>query len=116
MQPAPQPAINTTQNRAAIFLVLGVKSGAAHAEQARRVCTGLDALQRAVGSRDSEGNLSCVIAFGSDAWDRLFGLPRPREKGFAFFSDPGNLEAITPPCSAFRNKIDHVLDSVRLPR
>lgn len=79
MQPAPQPAINTTQNRAAIFLVLGVKAGTVHAEQARLVCTGLDALQRAVGSRDSQGNLSCVLAFGSDAWDRLFGAPRPRE-------------------------------------
>src|SRR5580765_6777528 len=79
MQPAPQPAINTTQNRAAIFLVLGVKSGPVHAEQARLVCTDLDALQRAVGSRDSEGHLSCVLAFGSDAWDRLFGQPRPRE-------------------------------------
>src|SRR5260370_19875956 len=79
MQPAPQPAINTTQNRAAIFLVLAIKPGPVYAEQARLVCAELDALQRAVGSRDSEGNLSCVLAFGSDAWDRLFGLPRPRE-------------------------------------
>src|SRR6478752_4720023 len=75
----PQPAINTTQNRAAIFLVLAISSGAAHAQRVRLVCTGLDALQRAVGSRDSQGNLSCVLAFGSDAWDRLFGAPRPRE-------------------------------------
>jgi porphyrinogen peroxidase len=79
MQPGPQPAINTTQNRAAIFLVLGVRPGAAHDEQARLVCIRLDALLRSVGARDSEGELSCVLAFGSEAWDRLFGLPRPRE-------------------------------------
>src|SRR3981081_479661 len=79
MQPAPQPAINTTQNRAAIFLVLGIKPGAENAEQTRLVCGALAALQRAVGARDSEGNLSCILAFGSDAWDRLFGEPRPAE-------------------------------------
>jgi putative iron-dependent peroxidase len=79
MQPDPQPAINTTQNRAAIFLVLAIRPGAAHADGARLVCGDLAALQRAVGARDSEGNLSCVLAFGSEAWDRLFGVPRPRE-------------------------------------
>ena len=34
---------------------------------------------RAVGFRDLEGRLSCIMAFGSDAWDRLFGAPRPKE-------------------------------------
>jgi putative iron-dependent peroxidase len=29
------------------------------------------ALVRAVEFRDLEGGLSCVIGFGSDAWDRL---------------------------------------------
>ena len=32
-----------------------------------------------MGFRDLEGRLSCVMAFGSDAWDRLFGPPRPKE-------------------------------------
>ena len=36
-------------------------------------------LLRAVGFRDLDGRLSCVMAFGSDAWDRLFGAPRPKE-------------------------------------
>jgi putative iron-dependent peroxidase len=39
----------------------------------------LAALLRAVGFRDLDGRLSCVMAFGSDAWDRLFGSPRPKE-------------------------------------
>ncbi len=35
------------------------------------------ALVRAVEFRDLGGGLSCVMGFGSDAWDRLFGPPRP---------------------------------------
>jgi putative iron-dependent peroxidase len=34
---------------------------------------------RAVDFRDLEAGLSCVMAFGSGAWDRLFGMPRPAE-------------------------------------
>jgi porphyrinogen peroxidase len=79
MQPSPQPGVNAEQTRAAIFLIMGVTPGAGHAERTRLVCGGLDALQRAVGARDVEGNLSCVVAFGADVWERLFGLPRPRE-------------------------------------
>jgi putative iron-dependent peroxidase len=37
------------------------------------------ALVRSVGFREQEGTLSCVVGFGSDAWDQLFGKPRPRE-------------------------------------
>jgi putative iron-dependent peroxidase len=39
----------------------------------------LAALLRAVGFRDIEAGLSCVLGFGSDAWDRLFGPPRPAQ-------------------------------------
>jgi porphyrinogen peroxidase len=77
--PDPQPAINAQQNRHAIFLVLGLTQGSAHAARVRQVCGDLDALQRAVGARDIQGDLSCIVAFGSAAWDRLFGVPRPRE-------------------------------------
>src|ERR1700682_5518379 len=79
MRPSPQPGIEAVQTRAAIFLIPGVKQGAGHAERTRLVCGGLDALQRAVGARDVEGKLSCVVAFGADVWERLFGRPRPRE-------------------------------------
>jgi porphyrinogen peroxidase len=44
----------------------------------RALCGALAALLRAVGFRDLEGRLSCVMAFGSDAWDRLFGVPKPK--------------------------------------
>ena len=45
----------------------------------RALCSDLAALLRAVGFRDLEGRLSCVMGFGSDAWDRLFGEPRPKD-------------------------------------
>ena len=45
----------------------------------RSFCGDFAALLRAVEFRDLEGGLSCVIGFGSDAWNRLFGPPRPAE-------------------------------------
>ena len=53
--------------------------GAASRGAVRSFCGDLPALLRAVGFRDIEGNLSCVMGIGSDAWDRLFGAPRPAE-------------------------------------
>ena len=65
--------------RAAIFLVVTVNSGKEHEAAVRTLCSDLSALLRAVGSRDLEGRLSCVMGFGSEAWDRLFGAPKPRD-------------------------------------
>src|SRR5260221_9114594 len=65
--------------RAAIFLVLTINPGPEHRETVRAFCGDLAALFRAVEFRDIEGGLSCVMGFGSDAWDRLFGAPRPAE-------------------------------------
>ena len=45
----------------------------------RSLCGDLASLVRAVGFRDLDASLSCVMAFGSDAWDWLFGEPRPAE-------------------------------------
>ncbi|MDJ1637973.1 Dyp-type peroxidase [Agrobacterium rhizogenes] len=65
--------------RAAIFLVVTVNSGSQHDATVRALCGDLSGLLRAVGFRDLEGRLSCVMGFGSDAWDRLFGMPRPKD-------------------------------------
>jgi putative iron-dependent peroxidase len=65
--------------RAAIFLVVTINPGAASRTAIRSFCGGLPGLVRAVGFRDIEGNLSCVMGIGSDAWDRLLGQPRPAE-------------------------------------
>jgi putative iron-dependent peroxidase len=65
--------------RDAIFLVVTLNPGIDSRAAARSLCSDLSALLRAVGFRDLNGHLSCVIGFGSDAWDRLFGLLRPAE-------------------------------------
>ncbi len=71
-QPVAQPL-----TRAAIFLVVAINAGASSRGVVRSLCADLPALLRAVGFRDIEANLSCVMGFGSDAWDKLFGSPRP---------------------------------------
>jgi putative iron-dependent peroxidase len=64
-------------SRAAIFLVVTVNPGTETRAAVRSFCADLTALVRAVGFRDIESQLSCVIGFGADGWDRLFGPPRP---------------------------------------
>ena len=74
----PQP-VAAKLTRAAIFLVVTVNPEPEHRAAVRALCADLAALLRAVGFRDLEGRLSCIMAFGSDAWDRLFGPPRPQD-------------------------------------
>ncbi|MBS0222460.1 MAG: Dyp-type peroxidase [Proteobacteria bacterium] len=76
--PSSQPVV-AELTRAAIFLVVTVNAGKECDTAVRAMCGDLPALLRAVGFRDLEGRLSCVMAFGSDAWDRLFGQPRPAD-------------------------------------
>jgi len=74
----PQPVI-AKLTRAAIFLVVRINPGKDSEVEVRGLCADLSALLRAVGFRDLEARLSCVMGVGSDAWDRLFGRPRPRD-------------------------------------
>jgi len=74
----PQP-VAAPLTRAAIFLVVTVNPGAEHRATVRAFCADLAKLVRAVEFRDLDGALSCVMGFGSAAWDRLFGAPRPAE-------------------------------------
>ncbi|MGC1581316.1 MAG: Dyp-type peroxidase domain-containing protein, partial [Candidatus Acidiferrales bacterium] len=63
--------------RAAIFLVVTLKPGPESRATVRSFCGELSAIIRAVETRDLEGALSCIMGIGSEAWDRLFGAPRP---------------------------------------
>jgi porphyrinogen peroxidase len=77
--PVVPQAVAQSLTRAAIFLVVTINPTAACRGIVRSFCGDLAALLRSVGFRDIEGNLSCVMGFGSDAWDKLFGAPRPAE-------------------------------------
>ncbi|MEV4892296.1 Dyp-type peroxidase [Nonomuraea sp. NPDC055795] len=64
-------------SRAAVFTVATVKHDAAAREAVRSLCGDLAALRRTVGFRSLDGDLSCVLGIGAEAWDRWFDLPRP---------------------------------------
>ena len=65
--------------RAAIFLVVSIHQEEDAVAVVRSFCADLAGLVRAVEFRDIEAGLTCVVGFGSDAWDKLFGSPRPAE-------------------------------------
>src|SRR5580658_9489089 len=76
--PVAQPVL-APLTRAAIFLVVTVKPEAESYATLRSFCADLSGLIRAVEFRDIDAGLTCIAAFGSDAWDKLFGRPRPAE-------------------------------------
>src|ERR1700733_11534177 len=65
--------------RAAIFLVVTLKPGDDARATLRSFCGDLSGIFRAVEYRNIEAGLSCIMGIGSDAWDRLFGQPRPAQ-------------------------------------
>jgi porphyrinogen peroxidase len=76
--PVPQPVLAPLTS-AAIFLVVCIKQDRESYSAVRSLCADLPGIFRAVDFRRIEGQLSCVVSFGSDAWDKLFGRPRPAE-------------------------------------
>ena len=74
----PQP-VDAPLTQAAMFLVLTIDPEPKHLDAVRSFCADLPGLLRSVGFRDLDGHLSCITGFGSAAWDRLFGSPRPKE-------------------------------------
>jgi putative iron-dependent peroxidase len=75
---APQP-VAAPLTQAAIFLVVTINPGDDSLAAVRSLAADLAGLLRALGFRDPAARLSCVLGFGSEAWDRLFGEPRPAE-------------------------------------
>ena len=72
----PQPVVGPL-TAAAIFLVVTIDAGGE--EPVRDLLGDLAGLQRSVGFRTPLSTLTCVVAVGSQAWDRLFSGPRPSE-------------------------------------
>lgn len=70
-------AVLSPLTRAALVLVATVDHGGE--SRVLELLPDLSGLQRAVGFRAPEGDLSCVTGIGSRVWNRLFGGPRPAE-------------------------------------
>lgn len=66
-------------SRSAIFLTLTINPGPATHATLRSFCADLSGVIRAVEFRNMEAQLSCVMGFGSQAWDQLFASPRPAQ-------------------------------------
>jgi len=71
--------VSSPLTKAAIFLVVTINPGGENRARVLSLCADLSGLVRAVSFRAVEGALSCILGVGSDAWDRLFGSPRPAE-------------------------------------
>jgi putative iron-dependent peroxidase len=82
---APEPVRALAQpivaplSRAAIFLVVTLKTDDDARATLRSFCGDLGGIFRAVEYRNIEAGLSCIMGIGSSAWDRVFGQPRPAE-------------------------------------
>ncbi|HEY3838534.1 MAG TPA: Dyp-type peroxidase [Bryobacteraceae bacterium] len=83
--------------RAAIFLVVCIRQDEEAYTRVCDFCAGLSGLIRAVEFRDVEAGLTCVAGFGSDAWDKLFGEPRPAELHPFQESRSGGRHAVSTP-------------------
>jgi porphyrinogen peroxidase len=71
--------VSSPLTNSAIFLVVTINPGDENRGVVLSLCADLSALLRSVGFRAPEAALSCIMGFGSGAWDRLFGAPRPAE-------------------------------------
>src|SRR6478735_8142853 len=68
-------AVLTPLTASAIFLVATIHEGAE--DEVRDLLGDLAGLERTVGFRVPTAGLALVTGIGADAWDRLFGGPRP---------------------------------------
>src|SRR5580693_7312277 len=107
MSPLPQP-VNAPLMRAALFLVATINPGADARARVRSLCGDLASLVRAVGFRAANPGLSCVLGMGSEAWDRLFGQPRPVHlHPFREIRAPGRHAVATPGDLLFHIRAQH---------
>ena len=73
--PPASQAVTSPLTRAAVFLVLTLEPGGA--DVVREVLADVHGIARAIGFRNVEAGLSCVVGIGSEAYDVVLGGPRP---------------------------------------
>lgn len=90
-------AVCSPITRSAIFIVATLNEGADAAATVKGWCGDVAGLVRSVGKRVPSGNLTCICGFSSNAWDRLFGGPRPASlHAFREFGEEGRHAPSTP--------------------
>ena len=112
LKPIPQPVLAPLTS-AAIVLVVCIKPDRESYATARSLCSDLPGIFRAVDFRRTGAGLSCVAGFGSDAWDKLFGTPRPAELHPFRDIRTGERHAVsTPPDALFPTRMDMCFEVV----
>ncbi|KIX03705.1 uncharacterized protein Z518_07258 [Rhinocladiella mackenziei CBS 650.93] len=71
--------VDAPLTQSATFLVLTITNSADAVKTVRSTLAGIDSLAKNVAIRDLNASFACTVGIGSDAWDRLTGLPRPKE-------------------------------------
>jgi putative iron-dependent peroxidase len=95
--PIEPQSITAPLSRAAVFLVLAIGSTPEAIKRVRGVIADIGGLVRTVGFRDLQGRLSCNVAIGSAAWDRLGQSRRPAQlRPFAEIRGPVHTAVATP--------------------
>lgn len=80
VSPIEPQSVNAPLSRSAVFLTVTLSSEPDAAERVRSVLGDVGGLVRAVGFRDLDGMLSCIVGIGSTAWDAVTGgLPTPAQ-------------------------------------
>jgi len=77
--PIEPQSVDVPLSHAAIFLVVTIGQEDAAMAHATFVIANIGDLVRAVGIRDLNGHLSCIVGIGSNAWDRLGRPHRPSQ-------------------------------------
>jgi porphyrinogen peroxidase len=94
-------------SREAVFLVLSIGNAPEAIQRVRRVIADIGGLVRTVGFRDLQGRLSCNVAIGSAAWDRLGQPHRPAQlRPFAEIRGPVHTAVATPGDLLFHIRAD----------
>ena len=95
--PIEPQSINAPLSSAAVFLVLTINAKDEALGRVRSTIADIGGLVRAVGFRDLQGRLSCNVAIGSSAWDRLGHPKRPGQlRSFAEIRGPVHTAVSTP--------------------
>jgi len=95
--PLEPQAVGSPITSSAIFIVATLNADADAVQTVKDWCGDVAGLVRSVGKRVPAGNLTCICGFSSNAWDRLFGSPRPASlHAFREFGVEGRQAPATP--------------------
>lgn len=75
---APQ-RVDAPLTKSATFLVLSLSNSPKAVRTVRSTLASVDDLTKNVAIRDLNAQFACTVGIGSDAWDRITGIPRPAE-------------------------------------